>query len=193
MANQSQRFFLVACAVELGLLLIASVTSLTFGVKLVESMKLSLPDIVIGTVATVPLLLLFLAVLSARTGPLSEIRLFLETVVRTAFGSWTVFHIAVVSIIAGLAEESLFRGVIQAGLTPTVGEPLALLIASTIFGLCHAVNRPYTIVAGSVGLYLGVIFLVTNNLLVPIVTHALYDFVALVWFLQLRKSKNNNS
>jgi membrane protease YdiL (CAAX protease family) len=31
------------------------------------------------------------------------------------------------------------------------------------------------------GLYLGTLFVITGNLFAPIVAHAAYDFVALVW------------
>jgi len=37
----------------------------------------------------------------------------------------------------------------------------------------------YALLAGVVGLYLGGLYLLTGNLLVPIVVHALYDVVAL--------------
>ncbi len=168
--------------------MVAAVSSLVFRVGLLESIKLSAPDALVGVVATAPLFVLFIFVLNARSGPLGEIRLFLDTVVRTAFSSWSLLDIALVSILAGLAEESLFRGVIQAWLTSQLGQPLGLFFASAIFGLCHAVNRPYAVVAGGIGLYLGVIFTATGNLLVPIVTHALYDFVALLYFLRLHRA-----
>lgn len=179
---------MVACIVELGILLVAAVSSLVFRVGLLGSIKLSAPDALVGVVAAAPLFVLFIFVLNARSGPLGEIRLFLDTVMRTAFSSWTLLDIALVSILAGLAEESLFRGVIQAGLESEIGKPFALLFASAIFGLCHAVNRPYAVVAGGIGLYLGVIFSATGNLLAPIVTHALYDFVALFYFLRVHRT-----
>ncbi len=37
----------------------------------------------------------------------------------------------------------------------------------------------YAIIAGLVGVYLGVLFAVTDNLLAPMAAHALYDAVAL--------------
>jgi hypothetical protein len=40
------------------------------------------------------------------------------------------------------------------------------------------------VLAAIVGIYLGAIWLLTGNLLVPIVAHAVYDFVALTWFLK---------
>jgi membrane protease YdiL (CAAX protease family) len=43
--------------------------------------------------------------------------------------------------------------------------------------------------AGGIGLYLGAVWLATGNLLVPITSHALYDFLAFVYLVQVRKSK----
>ena len=40
--------------------------------------------------------------------------------------------------------------------------------------------------AGLIGLYLGWLWLAVGNLLVPIVVHALYDFVALMYLVKVR-------
>ena len=55
------------------------------------------------------------------------------------------------------------------------------LLASAVFGLFHLVTPTYALLATIVGVYLGVCFAVTDNLLTVIVAHALYDFVALVY------------
>jgi membrane protease YdiL (CAAX protease family) len=55
----------------------------------------------------------------------------------------------------------------------------ALLITNFIFGLLHARTALYAVIAGLVGVYLGVVYVVTDNLLAPIITHTLYDAVAL--------------
>jgi len=178
---------LLACAVELALLGFAIIGSWLFRVSLLESVRLNIPDAGFGVLATVPLLALFFWMLHAQRGPLAEIRLFLDNIVRPAFRSWTILDLAIISLLAGLAEESLFRGLIQGGLAGRIGQLPALLLAGVVFGLCHAVNRPYAVVASVIGAYLGLIFVATGNLLVPMVTHGFYDFVALVHFLRLRR------
>ncbi|MCS7337669.1 MAG: CPBP family intramembrane metalloprotease [Verrucomicrobiae bacterium] len=183
----NRRFFFTACAVELGLLGVAVAVSLLARHDFLSLIELNAADALIGAGAIAPMLVLFALVLSASTGPFAEIRIFLDTVVRTAFGAWTVPMIACVSILAGIAEEVLFRGVAQAGIASGLGQIPGLLIASALFGACHAVNRPYALVAGVIGLYLGALFILTGNLLAPIVTHALYDFAALLYLLKLRK------
>ena len=87
---------------------------------------------------------------------------------------------AFLALLAGVAEELLFRGVIQVGLARVAPEWLALLGTSVLFGLAHFASAGYAVLAGVVGAYLGAVFLAQGNLLVPILAHALYDFVALM-------------
>jgi membrane protease YdiL (CAAX protease family) len=106
----------------------------------------------------------------------------------------TTGEFLLISIAAGLGEELFFRGLVQAGiameLSSFVEEPYAVAIAvaaaSIIFGVCHWINRDYAIAATLIGVYLGLLFIYTGNLLAPITTHALYDFVAM-WYLVVWK------
>jgi membrane protease YdiL (CAAX protease family) len=66
-------------------------------------------------------------------------------------------------------------------------EPAALLLAAALFGVLHFITPAYAVLAGLLGLYMGVLYLVTGNLLVPIVVHSLYDFVALLYLVRWRK------
>jgi membrane protease YdiL (CAAX protease family) len=75
----------------------------------------------------------------------------------------------------------LFRGVIQTNLAGLTGVVPALLITSALFGLVHFVTSTYAVMAGLIGLYLGVFSIWSGNLFVPMVVHALYDFVALMY------------
>jgi membrane protease YdiL (CAAX protease family) len=90
-------------------------------------------------------------------------------------------ELALVAALAGISEEVLFRGIIQVGLTWIVPPVWALLLTSVAFGLVHFASRAYAVVAAVMGLYLGALFLMQGSLLAPIVTHALYDFVALIY------------
>jgi len=60
------------------------------------------------------------------------------------------------------------------------------LIASVLFGLFHPITPTYAALAAAIGLYLGWLWLACGNLLTPIVTHALYDFLALAYLVKLR-------
>ena len=61
--------------------------------------------------------------------------------------------------------------------------PMAVLVTSTLFGLAHLVTPTYAVLAGLIGIYFGVLAVVTDSLLVPIVAHALYDYAALTYLV----------
>jgi membrane protease YdiL (CAAX protease family) len=93
-------------------------------------------------------------------------------------------QLALIAMLAGVAEETLFRGVVQVGLTRVLPEGGALVATSVAFGLAHFVTPTYAILAGLAGLYLGSLYQLQGNLLVPIIAHALYDFIALLYLVR---------
>lgn len=83
---------------------------------------------------------------------------------------------------AGIGEEMLFRGVMQFELGARLGsEVVAVGLTSIVFGALHAVTPLYAGLAGMASVYFGWLYLVTGNLVVPIVTHAFYDWAALLY------------
>jgi predicted enzyme related to lactoylglutathione lyase len=88
--------------------------------------------------------------------------------------------------LAGLGEEVLFRGVLQSWLAGMVTSWPAVVLVAVLFGVLHPVSRTYVLLAGLAGAYLGALLVLTGNLLVPIVAHAGYDFVALVVLARLK-------
>jgi membrane protease YdiL (CAAX protease family) len=93
-------------------------------------------------------------------------------------------ELALLATLAGAAEELLFRGVMQVGLSRLVPEGLALVLSSAAFGLAHFLTPTYALLAGLGGLYLGSLFWLQGNLLVPVIAHALYDFLALTYLVR---------
>jgi membrane protease YdiL (CAAX protease family) len=104
------------------------------------------------------------------------------------FADLSMMQLALISLLAGFGEELLFRGVLQSALGDRIGPPwgiwMGLLVASVIFGMCHWLTSTYALLATLIGIYLGALLLLTGNLIAPIVTHALYDFVALVYMVR---------
>lgn len=83
---------------------------------------------------------------------------------------------------AGIGEEMLFRGVMQFELGAKLGsEVVAVGITSIVFGALHAVTPLYAGLASLASVYFGWLYLITGNLMVPIVTHAFYDWAALLY------------
>lgn len=141
--------------------------------------------LLLGLGAALPLLMFFHRVMTSRNGPFLPIRRFLELRLRPLMASWSVPQLACISVLAGVGEELLFRGAIQGWASARWGEAAGLVLASGLFGAAHSVNRTYATAAAVVGVYLGTLYQITGGLLGPILTHAVYDFLALVWFLRI--------
>jgi membrane protease YdiL (CAAX protease family) len=123
--------------------------------------------------------------------PLQKIRsLLLETLgARLYRQHWT--DLLILASIAGFSEELLFRGALQPWLENAWNPTTGLIASNLIFALVHAVTPLYAVLAMLMGLYLGTSldYSGERNLLIPIVIHALYDFVA--FFVILRNYRNN--
>ena len=154
----------LAIVFEAGIFLVA----LGFGGLMDESplkiLHLNWTGLLLGTLATGPLLLAMWGCtrLLRNSAPIASSAVIMS-------GAALVFGVLAAA-----------RGVsVPTGLTGWVGMPVALVVTSVLFGLAHLITPTYAVFAGLIGAYFGVIGVLTGNLLVPIVTHALYDFVAL--------------
>ena len=144
-----------------------------------------------GVIGTIPLILIFLAFEQIQAKSVGNIRrLLLETIGPGLLDRhWT--DLLILALIAGIAEELLFRGVIQPWIEQFWGVTAGLVISNFIFGLVHAVTPLYALLAGIVGMYLGLSlnYGTEENLLVPIIIHGLYDFLAFFALIRMyRKS-----
>ena len=61
---------------------------------------------------------------------------------------------------------------------------IALTVASILFGVCHWLNTTYAILAVLAGGYFGLLLVLTGNLWTPIVAHAAYDLLALIYLVR---------
>jgi len=113
----------------------------------------------------------------------------MESLFRPLFGNWSVLQLFVISRIAGISEEAFFRGAIQGSLGDRVGVYIALVMASLLFGAFHLITWTYAIIAAFIGAYLGMLWIWTGSLLTPMVTHGVYDFAALVYFLRVYRKR----
>ncbi len=175
------RALALACAFEAALLVIAYAAGWLAGIDPLASLAPGSGSTAIGLLAVMPMVGLLWWGLQHPQHPLgrptAEAREFVANFFRDT--GWAGF--ALVAFLAGLCEEALFRGFLQVFIAGFAGEFQALLAASVLFGLAHAVSLAYAVVATIIGLYLGALFLLTDGLLAPVVCHAVYDFIALVW------------
>jgi len=88
----------------------------------------------------------------------------------------------VLGAVAGIGEEWLFRGVFQHALADKFGSSsISLAVSGLVFGLLHAVTPVYALLAGAASVFFGYLYIITDNLAVPMITHAVYDVFALMW------------
>ena len=138
----------------------------------------------IGIIATLPMLGMLLVLLRWPIGPLANLKQLLHRFIPSIFAGCTLTQLAFISLMAGVGEEILFRGVLQGVASRWLGTGYGLAVASGLFGLMHCITLTYVFVASLMGIYLGWVWQVSDNLLAPIITHALYDFLALVYFVR---------
>ncbi len=182
----TRRIVWLAAAFEGGLALLA------LGLGWLPGVQAPLPkihwiarDATWGVVACLPLLVVFFICVRWPVGPLVRIKQLSEEFIREWFASCSVLQLGLISLLAGIGEEMLFRGVIQDTLSAWINPLAGIVLASLLFGLMHPITPFYVVLAALMGAFLGWIFIVTDNLLPAIITHGLYDFLALTYLTRV--------
>jgi uncharacterized protein len=192
--------FLVMCSVELGLGALALVLGYIVGID----PRVLIPrwndflgvstGLIFGGAAGV---LLAGFVMSLGRLP---IRAFQELSTHTAkqlmslLTGFTIPHLLVIALSAGIGEELLFRGLAMQQFTGDMSMctpqeiVLAILFSSLIFGFAHPISRIYVAFATGMGIIMGLLYWYFNNLLVPIVAHWIYDAIMMVWLVKQKNS-----
>lgn len=112
--------------------------------------------------------------------PLAELGRQMDGLIREIFRTSSWPELAIISAAAGIGEELLFRGVLQPWIGMYSSPLVGLAIASLLFGAVHAMSTTYFIAATLLGVFLGWMTMTYDDLIGPIVAHALYDFVAIM-------------
>jgi len=86
-------------------------------------------------------------------------------------------------VLAPIAEEFIFRGIIQQVLERNLGGGAALVLAGLLFGAAH-LNAQLLMSVCIFGIFLGFVFFATRNLTYTIIAHGLFNTVALVQLIQ---------
>lgn len=188
-----KRFFWVACTIQAALLPVSAALALLLEQPVLADLHWSVADLALGVAGSVPLCLLFWWMLRSSFTPFTRVRRLLVDTLRPLFAPWSLVQLGTISLLAGIGEEVLFRSVIQGALSTYAGPTVALVVASVLFGCVHFVSVGYAIFATAIGIYLGLLWIMGGNLLIPIVTHAAYDFIALVYFLRVWHDSSTDS
>lgn len=139
----------------------------------------SLEDLGLGLLATVPMVLLLAVLVLSKSAAMVRIREFQRDAIGPLLIKCRWYDIVLLALLAGICEETLFRGFLFLWLAG-FNSVLAVLISNLAFGAAHAVTALYGILAAFMGLYLTALLAVdpTPNLLIPITAHTVYDIVA---------------
>lgn len=184
-------FYRKACSFEAAMILVAVFLGWIANINPFAYLNFSESAIAYGVAGTMPLFLMFLTLEQIQVGSIIKIKnVLLETLGPSLHRHhWT--DLWVLASIAGLSEELLFRGVIQPWIESSWGMPAGLVVSNIIFGLAHAVTPLYAVLATLVGIYLSLSmdYSGDRNLLVPIVIHGLYDFLAFISLMRAYRSR----
>ena len=138
-----------------------------------------------GLLATLPMLVGLVVLRKIQGGPLGELNQLVDKQLAPLFVETRLWELALIALAAGWGEELLFRGWLQTLVTRNIpgdaGLWIGVLLSAAVFGLCHWITPAYALLTLLAGMYLGILFVASGNILTSVTTHALYDFVALVW------------
>lgn len=96
-----------------------------------------------------------------------------------SFDQMPLWQLACIALSAGIAEEFLFREVLQTWLVGELSVVRGIALASLAFGLAHFISIPYVTLTMLMGVLLGWLYHVTGSLVLVMTIHAVYDFIAL--------------
>lgn len=199
--TSTTQLMILGILMEGGLGLVGLCGTWLFHIRLHRNVDWSWHGLLLGILGTIPLLLVLPIVELAPGRAFARLRLLYDELLAPLFRPVRLRDLFLISLAAGLGEEIFFRGFLQSGLErviPNWGNVLGLMelntflaIASSaiLFGLCHPISGLYVTVTALMGFYLGVLFSVTGNLLVPIVAHGFYDFLALLYLARWRRPR----
>lgn len=164
---------------EGGLALLALGVGWLVGVDPLERWLWSWPAVGWGVLGAIPTFALFYVTYRSPVGQLRKIRDFLARELAPSLANLRWFDLILLSLLAGVSEELLFRGLLQ----PWLGA----LWSNVLFGAVHWITPLYALLAFAIGSYLSWLMAVIepSNLLTPIVTHAVHDYLAFLMIVSL--------
>ena len=184
-------FILAGIQVEGGLAVLAIVIAWFTHIPLRNMMRLELLPLVVAFVGIIPLLVFCKGIYMLPFRSVEFTRRFLRAFYHDFIRYCSVTQLLLVAIMSGIGEELLFRGVLQTSITQgfggeTRGLVIGIFLTSLLFGLVHPINILYVVVCFIIGIYLGLIFVLSgNNLVVPIIVHAFYNFILFLTLPQM--------
>lgn len=166
--------------VEGGIALVALFLAFVLDLDVWQHFTWSRSDFGWGCLAAAPPLLAVWLMNLFPIGPLRKVREITDQVLRPLLRPCRWPDFILMSALAGFCEELLFRGWFQPYLDLYLPSWATILVVAAVFGLMHPITVAYVVIAFLISVYLSWLLIWSDNLLVPMVTHGVYDLVALV-------------
>jgi membrane protease YdiL (CAAX protease family) len=169
------------------LILLSQMAIVAVGMFLIWALSVQIPDaqierfraVTVGTLLSIATFLLF-TLIYRFGGKFAQALLNDTRRVSGIFSGYSWGRLACVAVLAGVGEELLFRAFLQTLLGNHFAITWAVLIASVIFGLLHYLSHAYFISVTLMSIAFGVAYYMTDSLLMVMVWHGVYDFIALL-------------
>jgi membrane protease YdiL (CAAX protease family) len=155
-----------------------------FSIELFPLTENFLRDMLVGTLGALFLLAFFALAISEKAAKIpiiGSLRKLMITEVRAIFSELRFPDLVLIAMLAGYAEEMLFRGILQV--------KFGIVVASILFGLMHFVSPAYVVITIIIGLYIGMFFQEFGSLLIPVQLHFIYDLGALTYLRYFVKTE----
>lgn len=190
----TENFFKQACIFEGSLIGLALALGWLADINPFASLYFSETAFLHGIIATLPIFMIFLALYQLNIKSLTKIKTLLLDMLGPILLRYHWTDLLILAAIAGISEEILFRGVIQPWMESSWGMLTGLIVSSILFGLAHAVTLLYFLLATLMSAYLGLLLDIdtSRNLLIPIVTHGFYDFLAFLVIAHSYRHQHKN-
>ncbi len=193
MTNKSfdpEFFFRIACSFESSLVIVALIFGWFADINPFASLHFSEDELAEGIIATLPLILLFYLIQQLPFPAIKKIRELLISTLGPSLNKQHWTDLLILAVVIGFSEEVLFRGFLQPWLENTWNPVTGLVISNLFFALVHAVTPLYAFLAFLIGLYLGIFLEIEGEpkLLIPIIIHSLYDYIAFLIVLRNYRS-----
>ena len=188
-------FFKKACVFEASLIVVAMILGWFSGINPLASLHFSELALAYGIIGTFPLFFVYLLLERLSAEPVVKIRKFLLDTLGPGLSHYHWTDLFILASIAGISEEMVFRGVIQPWMEVSWGKTAALIGSNLLFGLAHALTPLYAVLAALVGIYLSLAldYDEQRNLLIPVIIHGLYDFLAFIALMRAYRESQNIS
>ncbi len=161
--------------------------------KTIHLNPIQFPEMGVGIAAAI---VAALAALFAQRLPLPFARRLKEdsqTIATKLLSQCTVPDLIGISLLAGVGEELLFRGLLQQGLVMVIPDPWVVTgIVALLFGLLHSMSLPYIFVTALASVGLSALLIFTGDLVPCMVCHAVYDLILLLVLVRPRHIQDSD-